>query len=111
MGLDVLCLNQQSGINRSTLRKSYYELARRHHPDRGGIPEEFRKVNKAYEKILQLLQLEEASSSQFVGMESSLVHVQVSIEDGVEEAADDDELPHYAAAETHCRQRRRLSHH
>ena len=35
-----------------SLRERYLSLARTHHPDRGGQPEQMRKINDAYERVL-----------------------------------------------------------
>ncbi|HEY1087079.1 MAG TPA: DnaJ domain-containing protein [Archangium sp.] len=35
-----------------SLRERYLSLARTHHPDRGGAPEQMRKINDAYERVL-----------------------------------------------------------
>jgi hypothetical protein len=35
-----------------SLRERYLSLARTHHPDRGGEPEQMRKINDAYERVL-----------------------------------------------------------
>lgn len=34
------------------VRKAYKQLARRHHPDQGGDPEQFRRVREAYELLM-----------------------------------------------------------
>lgn len=34
------------------LRERYLQLAREHHPDRGGQPEQMRRINDAYERVL-----------------------------------------------------------
>lgn len=34
------------------VRKAYQRLARRHHPDQGGDPEQFRRVREAYELLV-----------------------------------------------------------
>lgn len=36
----------------ATVRERYLELARTHHPDRGGSPEQMRQINDAYERVL-----------------------------------------------------------
>ncbi len=40
------------------LKKSYRELIKEHHPDNGGEPKMFIKIQKAYEKILQYRSIE-----------------------------------------------------
>jgi len=34
------------------IKKAYKALAKKHHPDKGGDPEEFKRINKAYEEAL-----------------------------------------------------------
>ena len=34
------------------IKKAYKALARKHHPDKGGDPEEFKRISKAYEEAL-----------------------------------------------------------
>src|SRR2546429_8373338 len=38
--------------SKSEIRKAYIALARTTHPDKGGNEEEFKKVNKAYEVLI-----------------------------------------------------------
>lgn len=45
-------LGVTTGISDAALRERYLQLAREHHPDRGGSAEAMRKVNDAYEKVL-----------------------------------------------------------
>jgi DnaJ-class molecular chaperone len=43
------------GVDRNaderTIKKSYFDLAKRHHPDKGGDAEEFKKIQKAYDVL------------------------------------------------------------
>lgn len=43
------------GVNRESdgkdIKKSYFDLAKRHHPDKGGDAEEFKKIQKAYDVL------------------------------------------------------------
>lgn len=39
------------GAGADEIRKSYLTLSRKHHPDKGGDPEEFKKIQKAYEVL------------------------------------------------------------
>jgi hypothetical protein len=40
-------------ISDVALRERYLTLARQHHPDHGGKAEEMRRINEAYEKVLE----------------------------------------------------------
>ena len=44
---DVLGLDK--GASSGEIKKAYHKLAREHHPDKGGDPEKFKKVQEAYE--------------------------------------------------------------
>lgn len=37
------------GANEREIKKAYFELAKKHHPDKGGEEEEFKKIQKAYD--------------------------------------------------------------
>jgi molecular chaperone DnaJ len=43
------------GVDRNaderTIKKAYFDLAKRHHPDKGGDAEEFKKIQKAYDVL------------------------------------------------------------
>lgn len=39
-------------ISDAALRERYLALARTHHPDKGGVAEEMRRINEAYERLL-----------------------------------------------------------
>jgi len=45
-------LNINENATKSEIRKAYIKLARETHPDKGGNEEEFKKVNKAYEVLI-----------------------------------------------------------
>jgi len=42
-------LQVQRGADAKEIRNSYMKLARTHHPDKGGDPEQFKEIQKAYE--------------------------------------------------------------
>lgn len=42
-------LGLERGSDSNDIRKAYMKLARTHHPDKGGNPEEFKEIQKAYE--------------------------------------------------------------
>jgi hypothetical protein len=48
-------------ISDAGLRERYLALARTHHPDRGGVAEEMRKINEAYEQAVSLREQNRAS--------------------------------------------------
>ena len=49
----IKCLGLQDykDINRSQIKKRYNQLASKHHPDKGGNPAKFMKINEAYEQL------------------------------------------------------------
>jgi len=51
---ELLVLGLQHANTMNEVRKIYMNLARVHHPDKGGDAEEFRKIHAAYERIVQL---------------------------------------------------------
>lgn len=44
-------LNLEKTCSLTDVKKSYRTLAKEHHPDKGGDPEEFKKIQKAYETL------------------------------------------------------------
>ncbi|CAB4241741.1 chaperone protein DnaJ [uncultured Caudovirales phage] len=44
-------LGLKSGASEEEVKQAYRKLAMKHHPDRGGNEEEFKKIKEAYEKI------------------------------------------------------------
>ena len=42
-------LGVERGADTNDIRKAYMKMARTHHPDKGGNPEEFKEIQKAYE--------------------------------------------------------------
>jgi curved DNA-binding protein CbpA len=45
-------LGIEENVTESDIRRAYIKLAKETHPDRGGNEEEFKKVNKAYEILI-----------------------------------------------------------
>ena len=52
-----LGFDPEEPVTPDLLTKRFRELARTHHPDQGGVAEDFRKLNSAYEKARQELGL------------------------------------------------------
>ena len=46
---DVLDINKDATID--VIKKQYKKLALKHHPDRGGDPEMFKKISEAYQTL------------------------------------------------------------
>jgi DnaJ-domain-containing protein 1 len=46
-------LGLEDNASLAEIKKKYRELAKEHHPDNGGDPKEFMKLQKAYKKILK----------------------------------------------------------
>jgi DnaJ-domain-containing protein 1 len=46
-------LGLEDNASLAEIKKKYRELAKEHHPDNGGDPKEFMKLQKAYKKILR----------------------------------------------------------
>lgn len=42
-------LEVEKGASKGEIKKSYYKLARKHHPDKGGDPDTFKKMSAAYD--------------------------------------------------------------
>ncbi len=52
----VKTLNLLSKSSMDDLKREYRELSLRHHPDRGGDPEEFARINKAYTIVKEYME-------------------------------------------------------
>ena len=48
---DYKALGLQPGATRDDIRKAYYRLAKKHHPDAGGNPEQFQALLESYERL------------------------------------------------------------
>ena len=72
--LEVLGLSDDMAEN---IKKSYLRLSRENHPDAGGDPELFKKINRAY---LILTEVERPSESR---QEALHLNVQVSLEEAI----------------------------
>ncbi len=44
-------LGLKKGASKDEIKKAFREAAKKHHPDKGGDPEEFKKINEAYETL------------------------------------------------------------
>lgn len=44
-------LGVDKGASQKEIKKAYYKLAHKHHPDKGGDEEEFKKINEAYQTL------------------------------------------------------------
>ena len=45
-------LGLKHGASQDSIKKSYRQLVKQHHPDLGGSAEEFRKINEAYQQLI-----------------------------------------------------------
>lgn len=50
---DLLTLELQPPVDRTTIRQQFRRLAMKHHPDKGGDSETFRRVSAAYQRLKQ----------------------------------------------------------
>lgn len=50
-GLPWDILGVDRNASKDEIRKAYYRMALKHHPDKGGTDEMMKKVNEAYEKM------------------------------------------------------------
>lgn len=48
---DYKALGLPPGASRDDIRKAYYRLAKKHHPDAGGNPEQFQMLLESYERL------------------------------------------------------------
>jgi len=85
LGLPPSALHEDHFAFRQKVRSRYHELARRHHPDRGGIPEEFRKVNDAYGFLICAFDLEKVHRHS-----AGSVAASGSTKSAIDDAADED---------------------
>ena len=44
-------LNVEKSASQDIIRKAFRKLSLKHHPDRGGNEEEFKKINRAFQDI------------------------------------------------------------
>lgn len=51
MNRDYEILGLQSGATPDEVKMAYKNLAKKHHPDKGGDPEKFKEINNAFERI------------------------------------------------------------
>ena len=50
---DLATLELQPPVDSISVRQQYRRLAMRHHPDKGGDGEQFRRVSAAYQRLKQ----------------------------------------------------------
>ena len=48
-------LGLESGFTNNDVTRAYLNLVKHHHPDKGGNPDQFRRVQDAYEKVTEYL--------------------------------------------------------
>lgn len=46
-------LQIKPGATKDEIKKAFYRLAHIHHPDKGGDPKEFAKINNAYQELIK----------------------------------------------------------
>lgn len=54
--IKLLELNLNEEATEESLKKAYRRMALKHHPDRGGNPDDFKKIKDAYETATKYLQ-------------------------------------------------------
>src|SRR2546423_14833411 len=68
--------------SKSEIRKAYINLARTTHPDKGGNEEQFKKVNKAYETLIDENKRREYDNGENVSVEEYGYDYGVEFEEG-----------------------------
>jgi len=60
------------GASEEEVRRRYYELVKKMHPDAGGNSEEFAKINEAYTTIMNKGQFNEQVNFEFISIDKVL---------------------------------------
>jgi hypothetical protein len=63
----ILGFEKWMDVNRESLKRKYYILALKHHPDKGGDEEVFKKIKNAHETLEQMLEYKSSFASQYEG--------------------------------------------